>query len=220
MQHLGYLLQDIPPARLFEEVLKLFMNGHGEASFEQLVEYDLLGWLFPDTRRLLDSTGASELIRLALRSTDNRIAEDKPVTPAFVFAALLWYPFIEACESMSSDGMSNIAAVHEAASGVIGKQQLFTSIPRRFSGPMRDIWSLQFRLTARYGKKPEAMMRHKRFRAAYDFVILREQAGEDLEGLGQWWTEYQDHDQVGRAQMVHAMAGPRGRRRRRRKPGN
>ncbi|MEX2327109.1 MAG: polynucleotide adenylyltransferase PcnB, partial [Pseudomonadales bacterium] len=220
MRRLGYLLQDIPPARLFEEVLKLFMNGHGEASFNELVEYDLLGWLFPDTRRLLHGTRVSELIGLALRSTDERVAQDKPVTPAFVYAALLWSPFIEAYEAMLSDGMSNISAVHEAASSIIGKQQLFTSIPRRFSGPMRDIWSLQFRLPARYGKKPEAMLRHKRFRAAYDFVILREQSGEDLEGLGQWWTEYQDQYQEGRAQMTRAMAAPRGRRRRRRKPGN
>lgn len=217
MRRLGHLLQDIPPARLFEEVLKLFMNGHGEASFEEMIEYDLFGWLFPATRRLLDGTRARELIRLALASTDQRVAEDKPVTPAFIFAALLWYPFIEENDLLTAEGMTNLAASHDASSNVVAKQQLFTSIPRRFSGPMREIWSMQFRLPARFGKKADVLLRHKRFRAAYDFLVLREQSGEDMEGLGEWWTQYQESDEETRGQMARSVAKTGKRRRSRRR---
>jgi poly(A) polymerase len=221
LERLGYLLQDIPPARLFEEVLKLFMNGHGEASFDEMVNHDLFGWLFPATRRLFDSTPAESLIRLSLRSTDKRIAEDKPVTPAFIFAALLWYPFMEENEQLADQGLTRLAASHDAASNVIANQQLFTSIPRRFSGPMRDIWSLQFRLPARFGNRPESLLRHKRFRAAYDFVVLREEAGERLDGLGDWWTRYQEADEATRGQMIRDTGGKkRGRRRKRKKRAN
>jgi len=218
LRRLGYLLQDIPPARLFEEVLKLFMNGHGEASFEQMVEHDLFGWLFPDSRRALDGTPAHELIRLALASTDSRIGEGKPVTPAFVFSALLWYPFVQEREALITAGMTAAAANVEAASNVIGKQQLLTSIPRRFSGPMREIWNLQFRLPARQGKRADILLRHKRFRAAYDFLLLREEAGEDQGALGAWWTEYQEADEERRRQMSGSLGGGSRRRRRRSQP--
>ncbi len=217
LRSLGYLLQDIPPARLFEEVLKLFMSGHGEASFEELVQHELFGWLFPDSRRVLEVTPAEELIRLALASTDLRIRLDKPVTPAFIFAALLWYPFVEERKSLLDDGLPPMTASHEAANNVLAKQQLFTSIPKRFSGPMRDIWNLQFRLPMRHGKKAESIMRHKRFRAAYDFLLIREEAGESLDELGKWWTEYQEQDEESRRQMVKALGGSNGGGRRRRR---
>ncbi len=227
MRHLGYLLQDIPPARLFEEILKLFMSGHGAASFDNLLAYDLFGWLFPDSRRAMDeSLHAEKLIRAALASTDRRIAEDLPVTPAFIFAALLWYPFISEKKRLETEGLSHLEANHEAAANIIAKQQLFTSIPRRFSGPMRDIWMLQFRLPNRHGKKATLVFGHKRFRAAYDFLLLREEAGENLDGLGAWWTNYQEENPAperrsgtdpGDAETVPSKR-PRRRRRRNRRP--
>lgn len=189
----GFLLRDIPPARLFEEILKLFMSGHGEASFASLRRHDLLGWLFPATANA-ESEQHLELIRLALASTDQRIREEKPVTPAFVLAALLWPPFVQDKKHLKDSGLTNAAASHEAALAVIDRQQNTISIPRRFSGPMRDIWHLQSRLPSIRGKKPAATARHKRFRAAYDFLLLREQSGEALNDLGQWWTEYQEQN--------------------------
>jgi len=219
LRRLGYLLQDIPPARLFEEVLKLYMNGDGETAFAEMLAHGLFKWLFPDTRRLMDDTPAERLIHLALASTDARIAEDKPVTPAFVFAALLWYPFVEEKEHLEEQGEPSLTASQEAASNVIAKQQLFTSIPRRFSGPMRDIWNLQFRLPMRFGKRPETLLRHKRFRAAYDFLILREQAGEALDNLGDWWTRFQESDAESRRQMIPAKGGKGSKGRRRRRKG-
>lgn len=217
LRRLGYLLQDIPPARLFEEILKLFMNGHGEASFHEMVEFELFGWLFPDSRRTFDMFPARELIRLALASTDARIVEEKPVTPAFVFAALLWYPFVQEQDELIENDMPTVPASHEAAANVLARQQLFTSIPKRFSVPAREIWNLQARLPNRGGKKAEALVRHKRFRAAYDFLLLREEAGESLENLGEWWTEYQDADEETRRQMASAVGGGGGGRRRRRR---
>jgi poly(A) polymerase len=201
LRRLG-LLRDIPPARLFEEVLKLFMTGHGERSFAVLREYDLFGWLFPDTNRLLETAQGAELIRLALASTDRRIALDMPVTPAFIFAALLWQPYIEQRQRREQAGESAYVAGFEGANEAVTRQLSITSIPKRFSGPMRDIWSLQYRLPTRSGKKPETLLLHKRFRAAYDFLLLREESGESLGGLGEWWTRFQETAEDQRGEML------------------
>ena len=112
---------------------------------------------------------------------------------------------------LEKEGSSHIEANNEASNNVLAKQQLFTSIPRRFSVPMRDIWYLQFRLSNRFGKKAEAILKHKRFRAAYDFLLLREQAGEKLNNLGEWWTLYQNKDKAERLAM-----GKKGKRRKHR----
>jgi poly(A) polymerase len=213
MKQLGYLLQDIPPARLFEEVLKLFMSGHGEASYTSMMQHELLGWLFPDAANA-ESPFAPKLITAALASTDNRIREEMPVTPAFVLAALLWWPFVAERQRLTEEGATKLAASHEAALNVIAKQQLFTSIPKRFSGPMRDIWHLQARLTNTRGKKPLNLVGHKRFRAAYDFLLLREASGEKLDNLGQWWTEFQEKNPA----PAHEPNRDRNRRPRKRRP--
>ena len=221
LYRLGLLLRDIPPARLFEEVLKLFMSGHGEQSFAVLREYDLFGWLFPDTNRLLETGNGAELIRLALASTDRRIAKDMPVTPAFIFAALLWQPYLEQREQLEADGESSYVASFEGANQVVSRQLSVTSIPKRFSGPMRDIWSLQYRLPIKSGKKPNTLLQHKRFRAAYDFLLLREESGEQLDGLGAWWTQFQETAEEDRGELLEQPTAPAKRpRKRRRKPEN
>ncbi|MBO6658383.1 MAG: polynucleotide adenylyltransferase PcnB [Pseudomonadales bacterium] len=215
---LGYLVQDVSPARLFEEVLKLFMSGNGAAAFEHLKELDLYGWLFPDSKRSMEGNATSELVKLALESTDRRIADDMPVTPAFIYAAMFWYPFVEEKERLQQEeGATQVAASHEAANNIISKQQLFTSVPRRFTGPMRDIWFLQFRLPNRFGQKPDILMQHKRFRAAYDFLLLRELAGEKTGDLGAWWTEYQEADDERRSAMKQSSGQKRRRKRNRKK---
>ena len=219
IRSLGYLIQDVPPARLFEEVLKLFLSGYGTAAFDSMIENDIYGWLFPDSKRSIENNATEELVRLALTSTDQRIAKRMPVTPAFIYAAVLWYPFIEEKERLEQEGEITYAAAHEAANNVISKQQLFTSIPKRFSGPMRDIWFLQSRLPSRFGQKPDRMMEHKRFRAAYDFLLLREQAGEKTEQLGEWWTEYQEATEERKLAMKQSTSNGRPRKRKRkRKP--
>lgn len=220
IKSLGHLIQDIPPARLFEEVLKLFLSGYGTASFESMIANGMYGWLFPDSKRSMENNATEELVRLALTSTDQRIAKEMPVTPAFVLAAMLWYPFLEEKERLEQeDGATHLTAANEAANNVISKQQLFTSIPKRFSGMMRDIWFLQSRLPALFGKKPDRTMEHKRFRAAYDFLLLREQAGEKTEQLGEWWTEYQEATEERKLAMKQSAGkGPQRKRKRKRKP--
>ena len=223
IRSLGYLIQDVPPARLFEEVLKLFLSGYGTAAFDAMLENDIYGWLFPDSKRSMENNATEELVRLALTSTDQRIAKKMPVTPAFIYAAILWYPFVDEQQRLEQEGEITYAAAHEAANNVISKQQLFTSIPKRFSGPMRDIWFLQSRLPSRFGQKPDRTMEHKRFRAAYDFLLLREQAGEKTEQLGEWWTEYQEATEERKLAMKQATSNGRPRKRKRkprRKPSN
>ena len=215
IKSLGYLIQDVPPARLFEEVLKLFLSGYGTAAFDSMIENDIYGWLFPDSKRSMESNATEELVRLALTSTDQRIAKKMPVTPAFIYAAVLWYPFVDEKRRLEQvEGLTH-AAANEAANTVISKQQLFTSIPKRFSGPMRDIWFLQSRLPSRFGQKPDRIMEHKRFRAAYDFLLLREQAGETTGKLGEWWTEYQEATEERKLAMKQSTNNGRPRKRRR-----
>ena len=217
IRSLGYLIQDVPPARLFEEVLKLFLSGYGTAAFDAMLENEIYGWLFPDSKRSMENNATEELVRLALTSTDQRIAKKMPVTPAFIYAAILWYPFVDEKQRLEQEGEITYAAAHEAANNVISKQQLFTSIPKRFSGPMRDIWFLQSRLPSRFGQKPDRTMEHKRFRAAYDFLLLREQAGEKTEQLGEWWTEYQEATEERKLAMKQSTSNGR-QRKRKRKP--
>ena len=223
---LGYMLEAIPAARLFDEMLKLFMSGNALPTFSLLREYQLLEHLFPATAsEIEDSAIALPLIEAAMESTDLRIAEDKPVTPAFVLAALLWPPVIELKKDLEDKGLAPLEALQEAGQSLISEQLDHIAIPRRFTAPMREIWEFQLRLQARRGKKGVSLLGHRRFRAAYDFLLLREQAGEDLEGLGKYWTELQEkHPEA----MTNTYAGessderppgerPPRRRRRRRK---
>ncbi len=217
MHQLGYLLQDLSTSRLFEEVQKLFMTGHALYAFNELMSYDLFGWLFPDSRRAMDSSPAEKLIKVALKSTDNRIANELTVTPAFIYAAILWYPFVEEKKKLEAEGVSYAEATMEASAKTIARQQLFTSIPRRFTSVMREIWYLQFRLLVRRRRKPDAVLAHKRFRAAYDFLLIREEVGEKLDNSGEWWTRYQEADAAQR--QIMKQSGKPGRRRRRKHQG-
>ena len=221
IRKLAHLIQEIPPARLFEETLKLFMNGAGVECFERFQEYELFDWMFPSASQCSKNKQSLRLMELALASTDRRIGEDKSVTPAFVFAAFLWPPFVDEKAQLIASGMQSYDASHEAANNVVLDQQSIISIPRRFTGMMRDIWQLQFRLPERAGKKAAALVDHRRFRAAYDILILREDSGEELDGLGQWWTDYQDATNDVQKSMANSLqpvshsGDGRGRRRRR-----
>ena len=216
------LLHEIPAARLFDEFLKLFLSGYGASTLEQLLRHDLLQYLFPETSELLlRDDQALALVRAAMANTDQRIAEDKPVTPAFILAALLWPVASRLAVQLEHGGDPSMVAMHSAAQQTIAEATRRISIPRRFSQPMREIWECQLRLQRRQGKKAAELVEHRRFRAAYDFLLLREQAGEDMGGLGQWWTEFQALNPVERVEQAQPDGERRGRRRprrRRRKP--
>jgi len=219
---LAHLLRDIPSARLFEEVLKLFLGGYAEFTFDLLVEYDLLAPLFPASAAALkhDPEYAGNLMRMALASTDKRIAEGRPVTPAFIFAAMLWPALPDRVARQQERGLPPIPAMQEAAQGLITEQCQHTAIPKRFSMPIREIWDMQERLPRRHGKRADLLLENPRFRAGYDFLLLREDAGENLDGLGDWWTDYQNASDAERRDMIRDLSGkddtPDGPRKRRR----
>jgi poly(A) polymerase len=197
IRELAPLLRDIAAARMFDEVLKLLQSGHGVEAYQRMQTYGLFKQLFPEVQNAIErgpdaGLPVEDLILRALRNTDRRLEQGKSVTPAFLFAALLWYPMQLRLNSLMKEGrMPPLPALHEAANEVIAAQIRHTAIPRRFSTPLREIWELQLRLPKRQGNRAERLMEHPRFRAAYDLLLLRESSGENLGGLSQWWTDYQ-----------------------------
>lgn len=225
MPGLAPLLDEVPPARRFEEVLKLFQGGRALETFEQLRQHHLFRYLFPMTEDYLASEHdgfPDQLLPRALENTDARILDGKSVTPAFLYAAMLWEPMKERQQHYVKKGMPPGEAQRSATRDVLHTQSRYTTFPKRFSGPMREIWQLQPRFERRGGKAAFRLYDHARFRAAYDFLLLRAECGEAEPELGQWWTRFQEVDDNERRQMVNAAAGSGGghkkARRRRRKP--
>ncbi|KAA8691237.1 Poly polymerase I [Pseudomonas caricapapayae] len=208
IRSLAPMLRDIPSARLFEEVLKLFLSGHAAPTFEMLVDLELFEPLFPASSKALEynPTYTHTLISNALINTDLRIKQNKPVTPAFLFAALLWPALPAKVLRAQERGMPPIAAMQEAAHELIIEQCQRIAIPKRFTLPIREIWDMQERLPRRSGKRADMLLDNSRFRAGYDFLLLRETAGEQTDGLGQWWTDYQDCNDNERRDMIRDLS--------------
>ena len=194
---LGHLLQDIPAARLYEEVLKLFHSGCALRSFELLQEFDVLKYLFPAAAKAIQQNDiAGKTLLIAMKNTDDRIRNDMRVTPAFLLAVLLWHPVNSRAKEIMNKGMPYSVAIQKAATTILSKQSAHVSIPKRFTSTMRDIWGLQTRFHYRSGKRATAVLEHAKFRAGYDFLCIRAQAGEkvtdgNLEQDCQWWTDIQ-----------------------------
>lgn len=222
IRRLAHLLADIPSARLYEEVLKLFLSGYAVRTYELLCEYDLFAQLFPGTAKALlrQPENVDRLLRNAFKSTDKRVNMDRPVTPAFLFAALLWPSLTVRAISLQNDGMHVLPAMQEAAHQVLLEQVQRIAVPKRFSMPTREIWDMQERLPRRAGKRADTLLAHPRFRAGYDFLLLRESAGEPTEGLGDWWTAYQNASDSQRREMISNLSSKSSapRKRRRSKP--
>ena len=193
----GHLLQDIPAARLYEEVLKLFHSGNAVRSFELLMEFDLLQYLFPLAAESIEQDEeVMQVLNIAMQNTDDRIKNDMRVTPAFLFAALLWHPVNSRVHELVDKGMPYSVAIQKVATRVLSQQSSSVSIPKRFTSTMRDIWGLQTRFHYRAGKRAMAVLEHEKFRAGYDFLCIRARAGEvaangDIEQDCQWWTDIQ-----------------------------
>ena len=208
---LAGMLESVAPARLFDETLKLLSSGYGERTFELLQQFNVGHFLFPDTLYCLNKSDLLEnrLVQLALRNTDRRIAEDKSVTPAFLFAALLWPVLRKRLGQSLAARRPSIQDLHQLANQIIGDQLQYTAIPKRFSLAIREIWELQLRLQRRNRRGVVTAFQHPRFRAAYDFLLLREESGEDLSGVGQWWTDFQLGDKTHQTNMINALDGRR-----------
>jgi len=201
---LGSLLSGVPQARLYEEILKLFLSGHARKTFDDLRRYDLLKQLFPQTHQLLTEAGQEslqQLISLALQSTDSRIEQNKPVTAYFLFAAMLWGG-IEKAVRNRPESENEYLATQTAMNEVLRKQAHAVALPKRATIPMREVWTLQPRFQQKRGGKPHRLLEHPRFRAAYDFILLRAETGAVQPELAEWWTRFQTVSAAQRRKMT------------------
>ncbi len=225
---LAALLREIPPARLFDEVIKLLQTREALANFEGLRTHGLLRHLLPQTDKSLDQPGMQQFVSQALTNTADRLSNEQSVSPAFLYAALFW-PAVarEYRRLMGAEGQAPSVAIAQAGDAVIAKAQQFIAIPKRFSLPMREIWVMQPRLEAQSrGSRGQRLLAHPRFRAAYDFLLLRAGSGEVPTALADYWTQAQGGVDLatlvpdeGPESEAGSEPAPRKRRRRRRRGG-
>jgi poly(A) polymerase len=218
------LLRNVPPARLFDEFLKLFQAGYAEKTFLLLREYGLFRQLFPETDEALD--GDKSFVRFvaaALVNTDKRVQAGKSVTPMFLVGVFLWAPVRDlAAHLREEDGLSEVQSLTAAAWQIAGLQQSRISIPKRFTAPMREMLALQPRFDRCTGRRSQKSLEHRRFRAAYDFMVLRAETGEIDEGIAKFWTDVQTQSLDERDvsfEIRGSAAAPQKKRRRRRRRG-
>ena len=213
------LLTNVPTARLFDEFLKLFQAGYAEKTFGMLRKYDLFRQLFRETDEEIDRDDRFlKFVIAALVNTDKRVRADQSVTPMFLIAVFLWSPIRRLAEKLrTEEKMSEAQSLALAAYQIAGLQQSRISIPRRFAAPMREMIALQPRFSTMKGKRALKLLEHRRFRAAYDFMMLRVAVGELDEAVGRFWTDVQKQNAEQRAASFQ-LAAKQGTRKRRRRP--
>lgn len=220
---LAPLMGNVPAARLFDEMMKLLFSGHALECLRQLRAEGLHHGLLPLLDVVLEQPMGERFVTLALQSTDDRIRQGKTTSPSFLFACLLWHEVLKVWDEGIKRGEPSIPALGQAMDRVLDQQTEKLAIQRRFTADMREIWGLQPRLERRNGRSAYRLLEHLRFRAAYDFLLLRCAAGEADAELGEWWTDFIDTDADGReilmvrAAQAPAGSGPAKRKRRRRK---
>lgn len=212
------LLENVPEARLFDEMLKLLTSGHAVKCLNQLREAGLHHGLLPMLDMILEQPRGEKFVMLALDNTDQRVQQGKSVSPSFLFATLLWHEVLVQWEKAKAEGELPIPGLYKAMDDVLGSQAEKLAITRRIAADIKDIWALQPRFEQRAGRRPFALLEHPRFRAGYDFLLLRGAAGEVEEHLGQWWTDFQNADGPERTEMLVPEKANPAKRRRRRKP--
>jgi poly(A) polymerase len=220
IRKLAPLLADVPPARLFEEVCKLFLTGHGVSSLKALQEFGLSSVLFPvlENGEKPGQIETGPLLWRALENTDLRVREEKPITPAFLFAAFLWQPLKQRAALLVEDGVTEYDAVMIAADEIFSEQSRAIAVPRRFSAITKQIWTLQRRFNRTSGKRWKRIFNEDRFRAGYDFLLLREAEDPELKKLGEFWTKAQLGVDLGRGTGPNKKTGRRRKPRTRRRP--
>lgn len=211
------LIENVPAARLFDEMLKLLLSGHAGPCVRELREAGLHHGLLPMLDVILEQPMGERFVMLALGETDERVRAGKPVSPAFLFASLLWHEVLTAW-SKEQQNARPIAALHLAMDHVLDKQTDKLAIPRRFTATMKDIWLLQPRFEQRSGKRPFVLLENERFRAGYDFLALRSASGECPAELTEWWERFQHASPDVREDMLKPAAPDERKPRRRRRP--
>ena len=217
IRSLAPLMERVPAARLFDEMLKLLLSGHASACLRQLREVGLHKGLLPLLDVILEQPLGERFVTLALAQTDERVLAGRPVSPAFLFAALLWHEVLAAWKAHESHGERSIAALEHAMDEVLDTQAEKLAITRKLTATMREVWGMQPRFEARSGSRPYRLLGAPRFRMAYDFLALRAASGEAAADLEAWWRAFQGADADTRKAMLLPESGPRKRRRRRRR---
>ncbi len=219
MDELTDLLANVPAARLFDEFLKMFQTGHAQKTFALLRKHDLFAQLFRETNDEIDRDDKFlKFVNMALVNTDRRVSAEKSVTPMFLIGVFLWAPIRRLAEKLrSEEAMSEAQALALAGYQITGLQQSRISIPRRFTAPMREMLSLQPRFSVMKGKRALKLLEHRRFRAAYDFMMLRVRVGELDDEVGRFWTDVQKQDAEERTRSFQ-LAPKQSNRKRRRRP--
>jgi poly(A) polymerase len=192
------LINNVPAARIFDEMLKLLMSGHALACLQQLRKEGLHHGLLPLLDVVLEQPMGEKFVTLALNNTDLRVTQGKPVSPGFLFASLLWHQVLEKWRAYQAAGEYPIPALHLAADDVLNAQTEKLALQRKIASDMRDIWAMQPRFERRIGKSPYKLLEHLRLRAGYDFLLLRCASGEVDAAIGEWWTAFIDADGPGR----------------------
>jgi poly(A) polymerase len=218
IKQLAALVQNVPTARVFEEMLKLLMSGHARECVLRLRKEGLHHGLLPMLDVILEQPLGERFVMLALEKTDQRVREDKPVSPGFLFAALLWHEVLAAWKTAEADGLKPIPGLHQAMDVVVAVQIGKLAIPRRFTTDMKEIWALQPRLLQRSGRRPYRLLEHPRFRAGFDFLQLRCESGEVEGEVWTWWDRFKDAGEEERSRMLMPERDGAKRKRRRRKP--
>ncbi len=220
IRRLAGLLAHVPPSRLLDEMLKLLLCGHAAGAVAQLRREGLHHGVLPLLDAAMGRAAGERFVMAALAATDERIRAGKTVSPGFLFAALLWPEVQAEWKVLEEKAMPPIPALYQAMDHVMKAQAGKLAIPHRYGADMREIWAMQPRFTQRAGKRPHRLPEHPRFRAGYDFLLLRCRSGEMDPELGEWWTRFQDAGETERNEMLVADTVPAGgrRRRRRRKP--
>ena len=194
IQVMAPLINNVPAARVFDEMLKLLMSGQALACLQQLRTEGLHHGLLPLLDVVLEQPLGEKFVTLALAGTDQRIREGKPVSPGFLFASLLWHQVLEKWTAYQAAGEYPIPALHLAADDVLNTQTEKLALQRRIASDMRDIWAMQPRFERRVGKSPYKLLEHPRLRAGYDFLLLRCASGEIDQEIGDWWTDFMAAD--------------------------
>jgi len=217
IKKLADLLQDVPPSRLFDEMLKLFLSGHAVESINALREQHLHHGLLPLLDVVLEQPLGERFVMLALKNTDDRILVGKSSNPSFLFATLLWHEVLKVWENYKAQGHNFIPALHMAMNEIIEAQAKKLAIHNRFTATMKEIWGMQPRFEQRAGKRPFSLLMHPRYRAGYDFLLLRCESGELPMELGEWWTQFSEASGDARTSMLLPDTAPKKRRKRNRK---
>ena len=217
IREMAELIENIPPSRLFDEMLKLLTSGYAVKCIQQLRTEGLHHGLLPLLDVILEQPLGERFVMLALENTDRRVREGKPTSPSFLFATLLWHEVLSKWETIKTSGERPMPALFLAMDEVLDVQAEKLAITRRIAGDIKDIWALQPRFEQRSGKRPYGVLEQPRFKAGYDFLLLRAESGEVDDELGNWWTEFMNSDGDARAAMLLPPKPDEAKKRRRRK---